>query len=59
LIVGGGDFGVIELNQQALARLPGTKAIEIIPHATHLFPEPGAMDAVTDLAAAWFQRFLA
>jgi pimeloyl-ACP methyl ester carboxylesterase len=58
LIVGGLDFGVIELNQQAFARLRGAKAMEIVPDATHLFPEPGAMAAVIDLAAAWFRRHL-
>jgi putative phosphoribosyl transferase len=59
LIVGGADFGVIELNELACARLRGEKAIEIIPGATHLFPEPGAMEAVIDRAAAWFDRHLA
>jgi len=59
LIVGGADFGVIELNQEALARLNGPKALEIVPGATHLFPEPGAMEAVIALAARWFQRHLA
>jgi putative phosphoribosyl transferase len=59
LIVGGADHGVIELNQQALARLPGPKALEIVPGATHLFPELGALEAVIDLAARWFERHLA
>jgi len=58
LIVGGDDFGVIELNEQALGRLRAPKAIEIIPGATHLFPEPGALDAVIALAARWFERHL-
>lgn len=58
LIVGGADHGVIELNRQALTRLPGPKALEIIPGATHLFPEPGALEAVIDLAARWFERHL-
>ncbi len=58
LIVGGADFGVIELNEQALARLRGPKALEIIPGASHLFPEPGALEAVIDHAAAWFERQL-
>ncbi len=58
LIVGGADFGVIELNEQALARLKGPKALEIVPGASHLFPEPGAMDAVIDHAARWFGRYL-
>jgi len=59
LIVGGADFGVIELNEQALARLRGPKALEIVPGASHLFPEPGALEAVIDHAAAWFKRYLA
>jgi putative phosphoribosyl transferase len=59
LIVGGADYGVIELNEMALARLKGDKAIEIVPGATHLFPEPGAMEAVIEHAARWFDRYLA
>jgi putative phosphoribosyl transferase len=59
LIVGGADSGVIELNQWALERLGGEKSIEIVPGATHLFPEPGALEAVIELAAAWFERHLA
>jgi putative phosphoribosyl transferase len=58
LIVGGADYGVIELNDQALAQLPGPKALEIIPGASHLFPEPGALNAVIDHAARWFARYL-
>ena len=58
LIVGGADFGVIELNEEALARLKGPKAIAIVPGATHLFPEPGALEAVTSHAARWFETYL-
>ncbi len=58
LIVGGADFGVIELNEQALARLRGPKALEIVPGATHLFPEPGALEAVIEHATRWFERYL-
>jgi len=58
LIVGGADVGVIELNEQALLRLPGRKALEIVPNASHLFPEPGALEAVIDHAARWFERCL-
>lgn len=58
LIVGGSDLGVIELNEEALARLKGPKALEIVPGATHLFPEPGALEAVIDHAARWFERYL-
>jgi fermentation-respiration switch protein FrsA (DUF1100 family) len=59
LIVGGDDFGVIELNEEALARLRAPKALEIVPGASHLFPEPGALEAVIDHAARWFERYLA
>ena len=58
LLVGGADYGVIELNEQALARLHAPKALEIVPGATHLFPEPGALETVIDHAAAWFKRHL-
>jgi fermentation-respiration switch protein FrsA (DUF1100 family) len=58
LIVGGLDFAVIELNEQALARLHGPKALEIVPGASHLFPEPGALEAVIGHAARWFERYL-
>jgi dienelactone hydrolase len=58
LIVGGADYGVIELNQEASARLTATKALEIVPGATHLFPEPGALEAVAELAANWFLTHL-
>ncbi len=59
LIVGGADFDVIELNKQALARLSGPKALEIVPGASHLFPEAGALEAVIAHAANWFERYLA
>ena len=58
LIVGGSDYGVIELNQQALERLGGEKSIQIVPGATHLFEEAGALDAVIELAAGWFESHL-
>jgi len=58
LIVGGADFGVIDLNEQALEQLHGPKSLEIVPRATHLFPEPGALDAVILLAAQWFERYM-
>jgi pimeloyl-ACP methyl ester carboxylesterase len=58
LIVGGADFGVIELNQEALARMRAAKALEIVPGASHLFPEPGALEQVIALATTWFQRHL-
>jgi dienelactone hydrolase len=58
LIVGGADHGVIELNEQAYARLNCTAELRIVPGATHLFEEPGALDAVVDLAANWFGSHL-
>jgi putative phosphoribosyl transferase len=58
LIVGGRDREVLELNRRALARLTGTTRLEIIPGATHLFEEPGALGQVASLAAAWFVRHL-
>lgn len=58
LIVGGSDFGVIELNKEALAQLRGPKAITIIPGATHLFPEPSALESVMTHAAEWFETYL-
>ena len=58
LIVGGADYGVIELNQQALERLGGEKSIQIVPGATHLFEEAGALDAVIELAGGWFESNL-
>jgi putative phosphoribosyl transferase len=59
LIVGGDDTGVIELNEQAYAELGCEKRLEIVPGATHLFEEPGKLEAVAGLAAQWFSRHLA
>jgi dienelactone hydrolase len=58
LIVGGEDYGVIELNEQAFVALRSPKDLEIVPGATHLFSEPGAMERVIALATRWFQRHL-
>lgn len=58
LIVGGLDDQVIELNELALARLKAPKAIEIVAGATHLFPEPGTLEVVIELAARWFKTHL-
>jgi pimeloyl-ACP methyl ester carboxylesterase len=54
LIVGGQDQPVLALNQSAMARMVGTVQLAVVPGATHLFEEPGALDAVADLAAEWF-----
>jgi dienelactone hydrolase len=59
LIVGGNDVQVIELNRQALAQLRSEKQLVIVPGATHLFEEPGALEAVARLARDWFERHLA
>lgn len=58
LIVGGNDDIVIVLNEQALAKLQAPKALQIVPHATHLFPEPGALETVSQYAIEWFSRYL-
>jgi dienelactone hydrolase len=59
LIVGGADTQVIALNRQAMARMSASVSLEIIPGATHLFEEPGALEQVAWRARAWFERFLA
>jgi dienelactone hydrolase len=56
LIVGGDDTVVLDLNEQALRRLACVKALAVVPGATHLFEEPGALDDVCDHATAWFDR---
>ena len=58
LIVGGRDDVVIQLNEAAYAQLQCEKALQIVPGATHLFEEPGALEAVARLATAWFHRRL-
>jgi pimeloyl-ACP methyl ester carboxylesterase len=58
LIVGGRDDVVIELNQRAFARLGEPKKLQIVPGATHLFEEPGALDRVSQLARDWFVQYL-
>jgi pimeloyl-ACP methyl ester carboxylesterase len=59
LIVGGRDEDVLELNRQALALMLCRRELFVIPGATHLFPEPGALEEVARLAAEWFLRHLA
>jgi len=59
LIVGGSDTQVLGLNEQALRVLGSSdKRLEVVPGATHLFEEPGAMAQVASLSAAWFDRYL-
>ncbi len=55
-IVGGKDHGVLELNRAAAEQMSAPHSIEIVPGATHLFEEPGALDEVGRLAASWFAR---
>jgi putative phosphoribosyl transferase len=59
LIVGGQDYPVIELNREALGQLRAEQRLEILPGATHLFEEPGALEEVARLARDWFRRHLA
>lgn len=58
LIVGGNDEPVVAMNREAYELLAGEKNLVIIPGATHLFEEPGAMEQVAQLAAKWFVRFV-
>lgn len=58
LIVGGDDWPVVSMNREAYAYLPGEKRLEIIPGATHLFEEPGALEHVARLARDWFVKYL-
>jgi putative phosphoribosyl transferase len=55
LIVGGEDREVLDLNRRALDRLPDEKEFAVVNGAGHLFEEPGALDAVVDLARRWFE----
>ena len=54
LVVGGADPTVLELNRRAQAELRCESRLEVVPGATHLFEEPGALERVAELAAAWF-----
>jgi putative phosphoribosyl transferase len=56
LIVGGEDDQVIRLNEEALSELRCEKEFSIVPGATHLFEEPGALERVSELALQWFRR---
>jgi putative phosphoribosyl transferase len=58
LIVGGKDYAVIEMNQAALISIQAEKRLEIIPGATHLFEEQGALEEVAKLASQWFRQYL-
>lgn len=58
LIVGGEDFGVLELNEQAYQKINCEKRLEIVEGATHLFGEAGALEKVAKLATDWFNNYL-
>jgi dienelactone hydrolase len=58
LLVGGHDQEVIALNEHARDQMPGRVVLTIVPGATHLFEEPGALEQVAHLAAAWFRNYL-
>jgi putative phosphoribosyl transferase len=59
LIVGGNDPVVLRLNRESQLRLRCEQRLEVVPGATHLFEEPGAIEDVTSLAVAWFTAHLA
>jgi dienelactone hydrolase len=58
LIVGSADTDVLELNRRAMQQMTAHTKLHVVRGATHLFEEPGALDEVTDVAAAWFQDHL-
>lgn len=58
LLVGGNDDAVLQFNEQALAQLQCPKQLVVIPGASHLFTEPGTLEAVAQLAGDWFTRHL-
>jgi putative phosphoribosyl transferase len=58
LVVGGADRQVLALNRQAAARLTAPNEVVVIPGATHLFPEEGALEQVVDLSIRWLDRWL-
>jgi dienelactone hydrolase len=58
LIVGGKDIPVLALNQQVVEQMNTTVQLKIVPHATHLFEEPGALEKVAEFANQWFEQYL-
>jgi putative phosphoribosyl transferase len=58
LIVGGDDEPVIELNRAAMRRMRAPVQLEIVPGATHLFEEPGALELVSQLALEWCTKYV-
>lgn len=59
LIVGGDDGPVIAMNQEAYQQMKAPRRVQIVPGASHLFEEPGALEQVARLARDWFKRYLA
>jgi putative phosphoribosyl transferase len=58
LIVGGADLDVLDLNRQAIERMRAPALLQVVPRASHLFNEPGAMERVSGLAGQWFEEHL-
>jgi dienelactone hydrolase len=58
LIVGSLDYDVLELNEKAYRQLNCEKKLELVPGASHLFEEYGALDKVTAMAGSWFSKYL-
>jgi putative phosphoribosyl transferase len=58
LVVGGNDTAVIRLNEQAAAQLAGEHELLVVPGATHLFEEPGALDQVVTATTSWLRRWI-
>ncbi len=58
LIVGGNDEPVIDLNRKAMTRMTAHVELTIVPAATHLFEEPGTLEAVCEKAARWCEQYL-
>ncbi len=58
LIIGGRDLAVVGMNREAMVRMRARVDLQLVPGATHLFEEPGALDRVAELAADWFGHYL-
>jgi putative phosphoribosyl transferase len=57
-IVGGSDREVLNLNREAMEKIPDIKKLEVVPGATHLFEEKGTLERVAELSVAWFLQYL-
>lgn len=58
LIVGARDPEVLQLNKKALAKMDDNARLDAVPHATHLFEEPGTLESASQLAGQWFEQYL-